>query len=213
MESIETPRPRRKDEALLPPEQYEEVKRNWPSIEFNDEDQSFISKQGKKAYARKIAYFKPMSEEISQSGRDKWNDIRKDSWGKFLAALRAGDRVSVAAKKANLAYNTVKKRYRADPEFREQWDEAEAQAAEPVENAVFDAALNGNIPAAVKWLEKRAPERWPGDKVQIEQTNVYEIDASDRIGNIVALLARLQQRAELDSGPPVIEAEVIEPTD
>lgn len=194
----------------LPWDEYQKVKGKYPHLDWDDEDQSYTTKKGTKSYARKLYYFKPLTPELIAKGRDTKAERLANGWEKFLQQLQNGARVAEAARRAGFGYMTVKNRYREDPEFRRRWDEAEAQAAEPVEDALFDAAINGNVPAAVKWLEKRSPDRWPGDKVQIEQKNIYELDASDRIGNIVALMARLQQRAELDAGP-VVDVEAIEP--
>lgn len=212
MEPTETPKVNKRN-APLDPEDYARVKANYPNVKFNDEDQSFITKKGTVSYARRLKFFRPWQEEDLAKGRAVVVERNKNNWERFLEALRNGMRPGEAAKKVNLRYDTVRKRYNSDPEFRAQWDQAEMQAAEPVEDSLYNAAINGNVPAAVKWLEKRAPERWPGDKVQIEQKNIYELDASDRIGNIIALMAQLQQRAELSSGSKVIDVEASEPED
>lgn len=210
MEPTETPKVNKRN-APLTPEEYERVKQNYPNIKFNDEDQTFITKKGTVSYARRLKFFRPLREEEIAKGRATKIANIANTWERFLECLRNGARPSEAAKKVNLHYDTVRKRYNSDPEFRAQWDQAEMQAAEPVEDSLYNAAINGNVPAAVKWLEKRAPERWPGDKVQIEQKNIYELDASDRIGNIIALMAQLQQRAELSSGSKIIDVDASEP--
>src|ERR1700752_5339691 len=192
-------------------EDYQVIKGRFPDLVWNDEDQSYITKKGTKSYARKLFYFKPLTLEQIAKGREVKAERLSTGWEKFLQQIQNGVRLAEAARRCGFTYTSVKNRLRDDPEFRERFLDAEAQASEPVEDALFDAAINGNVPAAVKWLEKRSPDRWPGDKVQIEQKNVYELDASDRIGNIIALMARLQQRAELDAGHAVIDVESSEP--
>lgn len=188
--------------------EYLAVKKRYPNLPWRDEDQTFVTKKGTRQFARKLSTVTPEGYTIA---RAKLQESRKNSWDKFLILIAQGHRVSAAAKQAGLSYRTVVNRRRSDPEFKEQLIEAEAQAAEPVEDSLFNAAINGNVPAALEWLKKRSPERWPNEKLQIEQTNVYELDVSDRIGNIVALMSRLQERAELSSGPPVIDVEASEP--
>ena len=207
----EAPRKRRKDEEPLTWEEYQSVKGRWPTKDWNDEDQSFTTKKGTKSYARKLYYFNPLTEEQRAAGRRIWNEQRAEGWDKFVDHVRKGLRISEAAKRAGYSYTSVQARMREDPAFKEKVKLAEAEAAEPVEDSLFNAAINGNVPAAIKWLEKRSADRWPGDKVSIEQKNVYEIDAGDRVGNIIALMARLAERAELDAGTPYIDVESVEP--
>ena len=70
---------------------------------------------------------------------------------------------------------------------------------------------SGNVPAAVKWLEKRSSERWPSDKVQIESKHIVELEAGEYLQNIQILMARLEERRALSSGEPVIDVEAEEP--
>lgn len=212
MESPEAIPPKVNKLAIpLTNEEYQRIKGEFPKLQFNDEDQTFLTKKGTRQYARILNRFHSLTEAERVAGRAKWAEQRRDKWSVFFKHLETGARVSEAAKRAGMEYKTVRSRYRADPEFRERWDLAEAQAAEPVENALYDAAVNGNVPGALAWLGKRSPERWPNDKIQIETKNVYELDASDRIGNIISLMAQLQQRAELGAGPEVIDVEASEP--
>lgn len=211
MEQTGTPKKQRKLPPPLSEEEYQAVKERYPNLDWNDEDQSYMTKRGTKSNAGMLRHLSPMSDEVRAMGTEAMKEKFRPQWDKFILFMSQGIRVSEAAKKAGLTYTAVRARYRSDPEFHQRWDEAEAQAAEPVEDSLYAAAINGNVPAAVKWLEKRSAERWPGDKVQIEQKNVYELDASDRIGNIIALMAQLQRRAELDAGAVVIDVESSEP--
>lgn len=192
-------------------EEYQRVKTNYPNITFNDEDQSFTTRGGKKQWARKLKFFHSFTPEELAMGRAVKAKNLADGWARFLLYIEGGMRISEAGKKCGFTHATVRSKIQHDPVFKKQIEEAEMKAAEPVEDSLFAAAINGNVPAAIKWLEKRAPERWPGDKVQIEQKNIYELDASDRVQNIVALMARLQERAQLSAAPETIDVEAVEP--
>lgn len=37
-------------------------------------------------------------------------------------------------------------------------------STQKVERALYEAAISGNVPACVAWLERRAPERWASDR-------------------------------------------------
>lgn len=213
MESTETPKPKKIGKVAEPLalKDYQAVKNRYPNLDWNDEDQSYTTKKGTKSYAKKLFYFKPLALDQIAMGRMVKAERQKNQWDKFLQHLRNGSRVSKAAETAGLSVASVKNRFRQDPEFRERWIEAEAIAAEPIEDALYDAGLNGNVPAATRWLEERSTERWPKPKQVLETKNVYELDVSDRMANILRLQAQLQQRLELEGGPKVIDAEAIEP--
>ena len=213
MESSETPqkKPRKVNSDPISEEEYQRVKSDYPNIVFNDEDQSFITKTGNKQYARKLRFFKPLDLETIAKGREVWQESRVTGWDKVVTYVENGLRLSDAAKRAGHTYSGLRRRMSMDPEYRKRIEEAEMKAAEPVEDSLFAAAINGNVPAAIKWLEKRSPERWPGDKTIIEAKNVYELDVSDRMKNIASLVARLQERAELAPAPEAIDVEATEP--
>ncbi len=185
---------------VITAEEYEQIKQNYPNIQFNDEDWTFVSSKGKTLYAGTL-------KGLGQKGPRL--QLNKDKYDLYIRNLIKGNRVSEAAKNAGLTYAQVHKRREIDPDFRELELQAETQAAEPIENALYEAALSGNVPAAIKWLEKRAPKRWPGDKVQIEQTNTLELDATDNVKNIIDLIGKLQQRNAIGQG--YIDVEATEP--
>lgn len=202
---------RKVNSAPIPEEEYQRVKSDYPNIVWNDEDQSFITKAGHKQYARKMRFFKPMDLETIAEGRRVWQESRVTGWDKVVTYVENGLRLSDAAKRAGHTYSGLRKRIAMDPEYAKRIAEAEMKAAEPVEDSLFNAAINGNVPAAIKWLEKRSPERWPGDKTIIEAKNVYELDVSDRMKNIASLVARLQERAAIGAAPEAIDVEAVEP--
>lgn len=196
----------------ITPEEYAGVKERFPKIVFNDADMTFVSSKGNVTSAALLKTFIPVppgGDERSRKGGEATKALTADKFGRYLKNLENGMRISKAAEKAGLSYQSVLKRRKTDPEFIQREKDAEAIAAEPVENSLYDAAVNGNVPAATKWLEKRAPDRWPSDKTVIETKATLELDATDHIQNIIAMMAKLQQRAELQG--EVIDVEVIEP--
>lgn len=185
------------------------IKNKYPHLDWNDEDQSYTTKKGTKSYAKKLFYFRPLTPEMIAMGRAKHQENQRNQWEKFLGNLQNGMRVNSAAKSAGLSYASVKNRWYDDPDFRDRWIQAEAIAAEPVEDAMFQAATAGNVPAATKWLEERSSDRWPKPSKDIKITNTYELDATDRLGNIARLLATLESRA-LIAGEAILDVEAEE---
>lgn len=178
-------------EKKITAEEYEEIKKNYPNIKFNDEDWTWVSSKGNVLYAGLLKGMLNKGPRLQQN---------KDKYDMYIRNLIKGNRVSEAAKAAGLNYRQIVNRRKVDPDFIELEMQAEQQAAEPVENALYEAAISGNVPAAIKWLEKRASQRWPGDKVQVEQKNVLELDATDNVKNIIELMGKLQQRGAITQG-------------
>ena len=204
-----------KEKPLLPDAEYQAIKARWPNREWDDEFQSFKTQKGHWTYAKMLQNFIPIPKgesEIQKAAVEKKKENAKASYARYLQGLEKGLRPSDAEKAAGLTHEAVRNRRRADPEFVDAERQAEAVAAEPIEDSLWDAARNGNVPAAIKWLEKRSPERWPSDKMLVETKTTLELDATDRVGNILALMARLQERRELGLGDDVIDVEATEPT-
>lgn len=189
------------------------IQEKFPHIEMNLEDQTFVSKKGNTAPMRMLLKFTPWNENLAKArivAAEKKTEYSEKKYEKYLKGLEQGMRISEAARAANLNLHTLYTKRRRDPEFRQREQEAETIAAEPVENSLWDAAINGNVPAAVKWLEKRAPERWPSEKMVVETKTTLEIEAGDRITQIAALMARLEERRAVGAAP-YIDVEALEP--
>lgn len=194
------------------PEEYIQIKERYPDVKFNDDDMTFVSTKGNLCSAALLRKFKPIpkgNNPISNAGGQALRERAQDGYDKYIANLAKGLRISESCRRAGVSYNAIQKKRMSDPEFIKREKDAEQLASEPVENSLWDAAINGNVPAAVKWLEKRAPERWPSDKTIIETKSTLELDAGAHIQNIIALMAKLQQRAELHG--EVIDVEAVEP--
>ena len=78
----------------------------------------------------------------------------------FLEALRGGARRGAAAESVGISRETIRLHMHKDDGFRDAVDQAEMDANECAENALFNAAVGGNVTACQVWLYNRAPERW-----------------------------------------------------
>lgn len=123
----------------------------------------------------------------------------------YLAGLEEGQRPTVAARNAGLTAEALRTRRDRDPAFIERERAAEAIGSEPVEAALREAALNGNVVAAKEWLEKRSEERWAEKPKVVRNEVVLGIEAGPRLERIAALLARLEDRRALAAGEDVID--------
>lgn len=127
----------------------------------------------------------------------------EDKYLRYLRLLEEGKRIGQAATGAGLLRKDIYHRRKMDPEFAELERQAEEAAAEKVEDALYDAAVGGNVPAAEKWLANRAKDRWrfgSENKVTIENKQTLEIEAGERLERVAALMARLEERKALKAG-------------
>ncbi|MBT9145814.1 MAG: hypothetical protein DDT42_01691 [candidate division WS2 bacterium] len=117
----------------------------------------------------------------------KFNKVKKK---KLLELLKSGLRRGAAAKQVGVTPQIVNYHRRNDEEFSRLVDEAEMEANEPVEDALYQAALSGNIIAIQVWLYNRDPDRWSdrrsvrlgGEEGQpIVLKVVYDNENSDKI--------------------------------
>jgi len=77
-----------------------------------------------------------------------------------LELLREGSRRGTAAHAVGVTRQTVSEHKKRDPEFAALADDAEMDANEEVEDALYMAATSGNVVAAQVWLYNRWPDRW-----------------------------------------------------
>lgn len=87
----------------------------------------------------------------------------------FLEGLRRGMRLSAAAEAVGVSWSTVRNYSKIYSDFKTRMDEAEAQACDVVENALFEKAKSGNITAIELWLFNRNKNRW-ADRRNIQVT-------------------------------------------
>lgn len=136
----------------------------------------------------------------------------------YFDGLARGLTRSDAATLAGTTRQTLKNYRDKDPSFAEAETEAETQACELVEEALFEAAKQGNVEAIKLWLFNRAPERWkPAQKLQLEISGQVDHmhDSAARTEHIASLEATLLARLALNAETPalgagVLDAEVVE---
>lgn len=73
----------------------------------------------------------------------------------FLEHMRAGLRRGAAAYAMDLTRLQVADYIEADEEFRHRVEDAESEAHEHVEEAIYQAALSGSVAAARLWMNMR----------------------------------------------------------
>lgn len=122
---------------------------------------------------------------------------------RYLGCIRTGDMRFQAARSCGVTPRHVQLFAASHPEFADALAEAEAEAAEPIERALYEEAVVGEEWAVKLWLSRRQKERWGEPKAQ-ETTNIVIVSAEE-LGTLEAKLAARQR--ELTSGGVVIDAE------
>lgn len=142
------------------------------------------------------------------------DDIDVDA---FLSLLREGKPPIAAAREIGADPAFIKRRIQFDRPFREAVELAEAEAAERIEEKLYQLALRDEKWAMQEWLKKRYKDRWGDDPavIQHQGTVNHEISAAPLLDQIAALEATWRGRAELTEGSPsnsieYIDAEIIE---
>jgi hypothetical protein len=107
--------------------------------------------------ASKVKKVKGKSGEAGEVHRNKFDSIKKDE---YLALLRQGHTRGLAASLVGIHRATVSIHMNKDRGFAEAVSEAESDAIGKVENALFEAAISGNVTAIQVYLYNRNPERW-----------------------------------------------------
>ncbi len=96
----------------------------------------------------------------------------------------------------------MRRLYNADPAFAAAVEQAEMEANELVEDALFQAAQSGNVVACQVWLYNRMPARWqdkrnlsvttpPGQPIEVRHT----VDLTKLSDEELATLERLIRAA------------------
>jgi len=93
----------------------------------------------------------------------KFTETKK---AEFLSVLRDGSRRIAACQAIGIHHQTFVAHYKKSSEFAKQVDLAEMEANERVEDALYQAALSGNVTAIQVWLYNRMPDTW-ADKRQV----------------------------------------------
>lgn len=92
-----------------------------------------------------------------------------DAKAAYLKRLSAGRPPLMAAEDIGFTWRTIRHHLAEDPEFREDCEIAEKRATEPIEQVLYDEALEGRQWAVTEVLHNRRPERWADRKVVQQQ--------------------------------------------
>jgi hypothetical protein len=78
----------------------------------------------------------------------------------YLEQLRDGLNRGESARAIGVSRMTVWEHRKDDPDFDQACKDAQDEAVEEVEDALYESAVNGNVTAAIFYLKNRAPGRW-----------------------------------------------------
>ena len=92
-----------------------------------------------------------------RENQKKFDRAKKDE---YLGLLREGTRRGQAAQQVGVNPCTVQRHMQRYPSFTEEVSQAEMLANEEVENALYTAAVSGNVTACQVWLYNRIPDAW-----------------------------------------------------
>jgi hypothetical protein len=122
--------------------------------------------------------------------------FRGDKRQVYLAHLRNGMGRKQAARATGVGIRTVQRFVNQNTDWEEDRDEAEAEAVEAVESALFDSATNGNVSAAIFFLTNRSPDRW----VDKRRPNISIATQAVAGGENQGVIDRMIARAEVILG-------------
>lgn len=135
-------------------------------------------------------------------------------WEELLDRVADGEQPYQVTQRLGFHRCTLAGYLRGDPDMVADLMAAEAVAAERVEAALYQRALDGDTRAAALWLTNRSSDRWrDARRVEVSGSVQHELDAGPAVERIAELTARLQARAvrlELESGA---EARAVESGD
>lgn len=97
----------------------------------------------------------------------------------YLDLLRKGIRRGAAARKIGLHRTTVTNYSNNHPKFAAAVVQAEMDANDLVEQAMFKSAIEGNVTAQQVWLYNRDPERWSDRRNSPLDVRKFEFEAND----------------------------------
>jgi hypothetical protein len=109
----------------------------------------------------------------------------------YLNELRQGLRPGQAARNAGTSRWTVSGYRRNHPEFAELENDAMQDSIELVEDALFQAAISGNVTACQVWLYNRSPDQWRDMRARDALAPGYSgaVTVDDEIRSLVAALS------------------------
>src|SRR5574344_2031628 len=126
--------------------------------------------------------------------REKFDAARREL---FLDLLRKGIRRTQACKKAGISRPTFNKCMNNNKKFAAEVAQAETDANELVEQAMFNSALKGNVTAQQVWLYNRDPERWSDKRNSQLDIQKFEFEVGEfkkALEELDALKAKVKQQ-------------------
>lgn len=126
--------------------------------------------------------------------REKFDAARREI---FLDLLRKGVRRTQACKKAGISRPTFNKCMNNNKKFAAEVAQAESDANELVEQAMFSSALKGNVTAQQVWLYNRDPDRWSDKRNSQLDIQKFEFEVGEfkkALEELDALKAKVKQR-------------------
>jgi len=160
---------------------------------------AIIAREDKSSKVKKV---KGKSGKAGEVHRNKFDSIKKDA---YLELLKQGHTRGLAASLVGIHRATVSIHMKKDKGFAEAVSEAESDAIGKVENALFEAAISGNVTAIQVYLYNRNPERW-ADRRSVRLAGegggpieVKEIDAKSKLISILNRLSARIGEAESDT--------------
>lgn len=115
----------------------------------------------------------------------------------YLEAIRKGGRRIESCKAAGIHYETLRLYVNSHPEFQKEIDTAEIIACEPVENALYQRALAGNLGAIVFYLTNRCAQRWSDRRNPPVYANI-EVTKDQKPADIIADLKKMLANTKED---------------
>lgn len=113
----------------------------------------------------------------------------------YLASLRDGGRRGKAARAIDIDPSTVWRHMRDEAghltEFGRAVIEAEAEADEEVETALYDAAVSGNVTAIQTWLYNRKSDKWQ------PRTGAQAVAISGSVSSVTEVTLEVSAKEEL----------------
>jgi hypothetical protein len=126
--------------------------------------------------------------------REKFDAARREI---FLDLLRKGIRRTQACKKAGISRPTFNKYMNNNKKFAAEVAQAETDANELVEQAMFSSALKGNVTAQQVWLYNRDPDRWSDKRNSQLDIQKFEFEVGEfkkALEELDALKAKVKQQ-------------------
>lgn len=111
---------------------------------------------------------------------NKFDTLKREE---YLQCISNGMRRGTAAKHVGVTRQTIFLHMQNDEVFKKAVSEAELDADEPVEDALYAAAKSGNVVAIQVWLYNRQPDKW-ADKRKVT-TELTGKDGADFVIKLI----------------------------